>query len=88
MAEGEAIIQNERGGGRLGVARVAETRGGKDEKSLRMAIPEKTGCVTVESTPTQRHPPLPGHHTLEEKSQYFPALAQGRENIQRAKGSE
>lgn len=61
---------------------------GKDEKSLRMAIPEKTGCVTVECTPAQRHPPLPGHHTLEEKSQYFPALAPGRKNIQRAKGSE
>lgn len=64
MAEGEAIIQNERGGRRLRVARVAEAKRGKDEKSLRMAVPEETGCATVASTPTQRHPPLPGHHTL------------------------
>lgn len=60
------------------MARVAETKGGKDEKSLRIAVPEETGCATVECTPTQRHPPLPGYHTLEEKSQYFPALALGR----------
>lgn len=84
MAEGEAVIQNERGGGWLKVARVAETKGGKDEKSLRMAIAEKTGCATVECTPTQRHPPLPGTtHYRRKKSKCFPALALGRKNIQR-----
>lgn len=74
------------------MAGVAETKRGKDEKSLRMAVPEETGCATVECTPTQRYPPLPGYHTLEEKSQYFPASALGRKkNTQRAwrtKGSE